>query len=431
MKPKTKIQKEVELLSSRLTEITEKQKQWAYSHCFKKTGYLCKGYAWCSDCGLEFKYDQVSQLSIELIGDQHKCPYCGAILDIKNSRKTKVRDKAYFTIISTVSKYQLCRHFLINKYVEKGNHPRFSIHECVQNWISPDGKETIRARRRNALTYYVDSWVFSSPMEIRSDLGHDSAYQIHSEAIYPHQGVNKLLRRNGYTAKCDTVPPSALFKMLLKDNIAEMLIKTRQYSLLRLKYIRGHLNDKYLHSIRIANRNSYIIKDATMWIDYLELLEFFHLDTHNAHYVCPKDLNAEHDRLSIRKRRIEIRKETERKLKEAAKWETLYRKNMGKFFGISFGNQEITISVITSVSDMAAEGEAMHHCVFTNGYYKKPDSLILSARSQTGERLETIEVSIKTLKIVQSRAHCNKMGPRHNEILDLVNKNMNLIKQAI
>lgn len=431
MKPKTKLQKEVDRLSTQLPELTEKQKLWAYTHCFEKIGHLCKGFVWCSECGLEFKYDKTSDLSIEIIGDKHKCPYCGAILDIKNSRKTQMREKAYFTIISIVGKYQLCRHFLASKCVKKGNHPGYDINECVQNWLSPDGKETIRARIRNAFTYYVDSWVFSKPMEIRPDSGHESAYQIHAEAIYPYQGVTKLLRRNGYTAKCDVVPPSALFKMLLKDNIAEMLIKTRQYSLLKLKYVRGHLNDKYLHSIRIANRNGYIIKDASMWIDYLELLEYFRLDTHNAHYVCPKNLKAEHDRLSIRKRKAELRKETKRKLKEAAKWENLYRENMGKFFGICFGNQEIIISVITSVSDMAAEGEAMHHCVFTSGYYKRPDSLILSARSITGQRLETVEVSIKTLKIVQSRAHCNTSGPKHAEILELVNKNMNLIKQAI
>lgn len=431
MKPKTKIQKEVERYSTTLPDLTDKQKQWAFSHCFEKIGHLCKGFAWCSECGLEFKYDNTSQLSLEIIGDKCKCPYCGAMLDIKNSRKTKVREKAYFTLISTVGKYQVCRHFLTFKCVEKCEHTAYDISECVQNWISPDGKETIRARIRNAYTYYVDSWVFSKPMEIRPDTNNDSAYQIHAVGIYPHQGVTKLLRRNGYTAKCDVVPPSGLFKMLLQDNMAEMLIKTRQYSLLRLKYYRGHLHDKYLHSIRIANRNGYIVEDASMWIDYLDLLEYFHLDTHNSHYVCPKDLKAEHDRLSARKQRIEHRKETERKLKEAAKQEDLYRKNKGKFFGICFGNQEIDISVITSVADMAAEGKAMHHCVYTAEYYKRPDSLILSARSKTGERLETVEVSIKTLSIVQSRAKFNKSGPRHAEIMDLVNKNMNLIKQAI
>lgn len=40
-------------------------------------------------------------------------------------------------------------------------------------------------------------------------------------------------------------------------------------------------------------------------------------------------------------------------------------------------------------------GEAMHHCVFSAGYYKRPESLILSAKDSKGNRLETIEVSCR------------------------------------
>ena len=62
--------------------------------------------------------------------------------------------------------------------------------------------------------------------------------------------------------------------------------------------------------------------------------------------------------------------------------EEMYSRHKSRFFGICFGDDNILISVITSVADMYAEGEAMHHCVYTNGYYKKPDSLILSARDR-------------------------------------------------
>ena len=43
----------------------------------------------------------------------------------------------------------------------------------------------------------------------------------------------------------------------------------------------------------------------------------------------------------------------------------------------------------------------MHHCVFTNEYYLKADSLILSATID-GKRIETIEVSLKRMEVVQS-----------------------------
>mgnify|MGYP000296788918 FL=1 len=52
----------------------------------------------------------------------------------------------------------------------------------------------------------------------------------------------------------------------------------------------------------------------------------------------------------------------------------------------------------------------MHHCVFTNEYYLKADSLILSATID-GKRIETIEVSLKRMEVVQSRGVCNKNTP--------------------
>ena len=69
----------------------------------------------------------------------------------------------------------------------------------------------------------------------------------------------------------------------------------------------------------------------------------------------------------------------------------------------------------------------MHHCVYTNGYYKKPDSLILSARDRiTDHRIETIEVNLKTLSVEQSRGVCNENTIHHGRIIELVNNNIHL-----
>ena len=72
----------------------------------------------------------------------------------------------------------------------------------------------------------------------------------------------------------------------------------------------------------------------------------------------------------------------------------------------------------------------MHHCVYTNEYYKLSDSLILSAR--IGEkRIETIEVSLKTFEIVQSRGVCNKNTEYHNSTIGLVKQNIGLIRKKV
>ena len=52
MKPRTRIQKEVVRLSSGLPELTDKQKAYAFEHCFKHHAYRTKGGTiTCSECG--------------------------------------------------------------------------------------------------------------------------------------------------------------------------------------------------------------------------------------------------------------------------------------------------------------------------------------------------------------------------------------------
>ena len=72
----------------------------------------------------------------------------------------------------------------------------------------------------------------------------------------------------------------------------------------------------------------------------------------------------------------------------------------------------------------------MQHCVFSNAYYNKEHSLILSA-TINGKRIETIEVSLKTFQIVQSRGLCNANTEYHDRIINLVNNNINLIRQRM
>ena len=132
-----------------------------------------------------------------------------------------------------------------------------------------------------------------------------------------------------------------------------------------------------------------------------------------------------------RKRRAEVKRNAEKRRKEAAEWEKVYKEDKGKFFGVCFSDGEIMVTVISSVAEIAEEGAAMHHCVYDNGYYKRPDSLILSAKDTEGKRIETVELNLKTLKVEQSRAVCNGVSSYHNRIIGLVEKNINLIKQRM
>ncbi len=56
MKPRTRIQKEVVRLTNGLPELTDKQKAYAFEHCFKHHAYRTKGGTiTCSECGHRWK----------------------------------------------------------------------------------------------------------------------------------------------------------------------------------------------------------------------------------------------------------------------------------------------------------------------------------------------------------------------------------------
>jgi hypothetical protein len=163
-------------------------------------------------------------------------------------------------------------------------------------------------------------------------------------------------------------------------------------------------------------------------VDYIDQLRFFERDLHNAYYVCPADLSAEHDRYVAKRQAFHERQEIERKLEQATEWEERFREMKARFFGIEFTDGTISVRVIESVAEMMIEGVKMHHCV--GGYHDHDDSLILSA-TLDGERLETVEFSLSRLMVVQCRGLCNGTTPYHRQIIDLVNRNIPAIRQRL
>jgi hypothetical protein len=340
--------------------------------------------------------------------------------------------------------FQVVRQFMIVKsiyrtsyYAKKITYQRFPyyhIHEVVQNWIdlSEDKpKITVIARPVNNMNgYYIDQWCFFKPMEIRSNVD-DGKYRIGTDFYLPESRLHSKLRKLGLFLPAVEFSMPRLIKSLLFDNEAEILLKNGQFSILHEKLRRGWgpFGGDYWHAERIAIRNRYIVTDASMWLDYLRLLTQFGKDTHNAYYVCPANLQEVHDTYVRKAQREREKQDAERRRKQAMNNEAKYLKTHGMYFGVCFSDGKLSASVIQSVAEMAEEGSAMHHCVFESGYYNRKDSLILSVKDSEGNRVETVEVSLKTFEILQSRAKCNGTSPWHRQILNLVNKNMDLIRQ--
>jgi len=425
MKPRTKIQKEVMHLSKRLPKITEVQRQYAFHHNFEHIGRRsAKGIITCGECGHQWQGN--GALADALCG--YTCPHCGMELKVHTTRKRVFKENEYFSIITACKSYQVIRFFFAKAYYKIGQAAEYSIYEVAQRWIAPNSKFETIAKLRGISFIYYDLWQEYSPMEIRRN---HHVYDITPACTYPRVRIIPELKRNGFKGEFHNLQPFELFCELLKNNQAETLIKTGQYSLLSyfIRYSSKSIAT-YWNAIRIATRSKYIVEDAGIWCDYIDLLRYFNKDTSNPKYICPADLKVEHDRLVQKKTERLERERIEQQKHKALENERKFQELKAKFFGISFTDGTIQVRVLESVAEFLEEGTAMHHCVFTNTYYLKPDSLILSACID-GKRIETIEVSLKTLKVLQSRGVCNKNTEYHDRIIELVNKNKRLIRKRM
>lgn len=340
---------------------------------------------------------------------------------MRTTQQRKFDDSYYMTIIDRHKGYQILRTILLSYTSKIGEETKFSYSEVMQRWIASDGKHCTFARLRLTMgTSYIDSWIFYTPLELRNENTNNKFYiniydKIGSmDEIYPRQKLIPELKRTGYKKVLYGQNPLDLFRTLLSDSRAETLIKAGYTKLLERIMNSGWKNiDSYWQSIKIAIRNKYKIEDAILWCDYIDMLRLFGKDLHNTKYVCPTDLKAEHDRYVIKRAKADAQAEIEKQLAK----EDSFREQKGKSFGLAFSDGTISIRVLESIADIILEGKMIHHCV--GGYYSKADSLILSACID-GKRIETIEVSISQLKVIQSRGVCNKNTKHHDRIIQLV-----------
>ena len=428
MKPQNKFQAQVLEASKTLPKLTKEQTQWGYENGIDHIGRRTdKGVITCTNCGHSW---QGAGYLVETLTDCH-CPNCNTKLTVETSKKRTFNARYYMTAITAHKGYQVLRSVMLFCSVKVGETPKYDYSEVMQRWIAPNGKHCTFAKLRQTMgTCYYDAWIFHTDLELRHENSNNKFYinvydKIYTGVVYPRMKLIPELKRTGYKKGLYGQKPLDLFRTLLTDSRAETLMKTGYTKLLKRIMDSGWKNiDKYWQSVRICIRNGYKIKDATMWCDYIDFLRFFGKDLYNAKYVCPTDLKAEHDRYMQKKAKADAQAELEKQLEKEAEFKAI----KAKFFGLIFSDGHISIRVLESVQEIVAEGQAMHHCV--GSYSSKEDSLILSATID-GKRIETVEVSISQLKVIQCRGLCNKNTKHHSQILSLVNNNMPLIEQRL
>lgn len=420
MKPQSKFQKQVLTLSNKLPAITEAQYNWGYRNCIEHIGRRAKnGLINCLECGHSWTDKTAPEHCF--------CPQCQAKLIIKDTKQRVFNDYQYLCVITSYEGFQVLRFLYIDYRAKVGEKAQYFHSEVVQRWIAPDGKFATLARLR-PMGFFVHTWSFHSPLELRPE---KTLYNITPTCVYSRQSLIPEIKRSGYSKLFFGLTPFDFFQYLLAENKAETLLKADQTGLFKFFALNNHRNiNNYWASIRICIRRNYKIADASIWCDYMDLLRFFGKDLHNANYVCPANLQKEHGRYMKKKRDYWEQQRREEAKKKALEDEAEFRQMKSRFFGICFTDGLVQVKVLESVEEVIQEGDALHHCVFTNEYHLKSGSLILSARVN-GQRMETIELSLTKLKVVQSRGLLNENTEYHDRIVKLVNKNVPLIQKRM
>lgn len=388
---------------------------------------------YCSECGCEMEY----------IG-QKRCPQCGVRWTAKPEKYDNRRyaNRAYHMELEAKGAVQVCRFYLVERHTQFGKKAGWLVMEVERIMYAPNGVRKVFARGCQGLSWYFDAWSYYSPMTIRRDGKYMSEKSVlrYNLDVWTYR-IKSLTQQWKYKE----IP--ALLSMYKNDTsvlrvialpYGETLRKTGQYEFFDyLVNHRKYLPKEVVPALNICTRNHYYIDDPSLWLDHLELLKHFKLDMHNAHYVCPENLREAHQKLYERRRRDQerveaARREAYRLAEEQRRMERdrLYKEmvenwtaKMGAILGLSINGTNLNIKPLQSIDEFKKEGDAMHHCVYTMGYWditKHPNTLILSAKDGAGKRLATIEYNTARHNIVQCRAACNAVPERDKEIRALI-----------
>lgn len=331
--------------------------------------------------------------------------------------------------------------FQVGGVFKVGEEPKAWTIEVFQKWIDPKGKTAIISRLRQPLSIYVDAWVLSKDMDLRNE---NFAHSVLPQYTLGRMSLIPELKRNGYKGDLHGMSASTLFPLLLSDPKFETLMKAEQWELMRYFAKSDYYLEKFWPSVRIAIRNRYHVKEADLWCDMLNILSRLEKDTRNPLLICPdnvleahnkwdKMLKAKQERERARRMRERMQEQEQRYIndkKKAKEDEAAYQEAKKRFFDLEISDHEITIRPLKSVSEFIDEAATLHHCCFSNRYFEREQSLILHAVIG-GLPIETIEIDLKSMKIVQCRAKFNGTSDYHDRIVNLMNANLHEVAKRI
>ena len=408
MKPRNKTEREIVKFSNMIPELSDKQREWAIKTCISEDD--------------AYKYsDRFS--------------------------------RGCFYLVCTFKGWQVLRYFQVrvkfrfHKMVDE----KIYFKECMQQWLR-DGEYVFLAKQRfNG--YIIDAFSNFSEMSVKTNtqwgmLG--DPREIGWDGIYFASIQDKF--KYALRDFSDKIDFDCIMRSVNIHPFNETLMRTDINIWKTCKYHNAVYNRNVMTTVKIVmrhGRTDYIYKG--LWWDMIDYLIYLKKDIHNPSFVCPEDLLSAHDKYYkafLRKkkkmeetmeklRQIQMERRELAYIQERAQRENenkllaksvaaTYVSKRKKFFDMDIVSGNIRIDVLQSVDEFFEEGKEMCHCVFSNGYYNvnnRPNCLILSAKVD-GSRMETLEVDLSSLTIIQCHGKYNQITKYHDVILSLMKKNM-------
>lgn len=387
----------------------------------------------------------------------------------KEYAKTKkmVSTYNYFSVVNCVKGWQVVRYLLAHSTTTRNGYKFGFISEISERWMRANQygiqslvifeKQKTMCWQWKAHPYALDSPLSLKPWSTDYNRSGRTMFHMADCEVLRNRRFSKEFKESGLAKAVGRVDEICLYKnrndaneikhqrlgqkglqTLTKrcylPNMVETLFKIGEPS---LAYMMLHhdgwyaqLLNKYWHSFLIARRNGLKNTDWILWLDYVRDLEAVGKDIHSPKYLVPSDIGTAHAKIVAKIQAERERMRTERERKEALAQEESYKQRMQKYFGILIVTKSgLTITPLQSVQSFLEEGNAMHHCVYTCGYYKEDrHCVVLSAKDGDGKRVETIRVDLDSMSVAESRGVCNKSTPFHDEIVRAMEDNMWMIE---
>jgi len=420
MKARTKAQIEVFNLSKIVLDVADRIKDWAFKECNDYVGLASTNYFWCTSCGKEHSTKLVQYNKVV-------CPSCKKLLTVEKSRKQSHHQYYYVGFAEVLGNYQVVRLFEVSVISRKHQKATGYVSENVMQFIPSDHSKIQYVARTcymgNCEPRYGD-------LEIRKpSMFNERSYNPYPYKFHPWSLFKPEYEKIGINHELQGLTFLSAYRALRFHSKSETLLKAKQYSLFNFSM------DSYSRvldnwsSIRIAMRNKYIVEDAGIWFDYLDLLKFYNKDLCSPKYVCPENLHKEHDKVVDRKTRAEKKLKLKHQMERIKAEQKDYSKRIKDFVGLQFTEGKLTVKVLETIQEFIDEADTHKHCVYSSAYYKKNNSLVFSAM-YNGKKVETVELSLSALEIVQSRGLGNRATKHHKSIVGLVNNNLNVIREC-